>query len=250
LPASDSITAPVSVEVDSPPPCARNACLGISDPTNAHDLNCSVIPQLHVNGERRGGVSATPEHRMPQHGLHDDFRMRPAVPCRGGVRTSVLSAVALLALAAIVLFVLARSLVPPEEASQRPQAGNNAPSDGAPPPSDSSGGSAIIGTISVSQELAGSIPREAVLFVIAHKGAGAPFAAQRIVDPRFPLRYRLGPEDVMMAGTPFEGEVRLSARISRTGSAGPAQPGDLEGERPTPVPVGARDADIVINRAR
>jgi cytochrome c-type biogenesis protein CcmH len=242
--------APVSVEVDSPLPCAPYVGLGMSDPTNAHASRCSIFPQSHVNVRGPRGASAARESRLPQHGLHNAIRMRLAAPCQGGVRTSVLSAVALLALAAIVLFVLSRSLGPPEEASQRPQAGSNASSGGASLPSDSSGGPTIIGTISVSQELTGSIPRKAVLFVIAHKGAGAPFAVQRIVDPRFPLRYRLGPDDVMMAGAPFEGEVRLSARISRTGSAGPAQPGDLEGERPTPVLVGARDADIVISRPR
>jgi len=34
----------------------------------------------------------------------------------------------------------------------------------------------------------------------------------------------------MMAGSAFDGEVRVSARLSRTGAAGPVQPGDLEGE--------------------
>ena len=66
------------------------------------------------------------------------------------------------------------------------------------------GGPAITGTISVSLELAGSIPGQAVLFVIAYKGARASFAVQRIVGPRFPQPYRLGPDDLMMAGSPFE----------------------------------------------
>jgi hypothetical protein len=121
---------------------------------------------------------------------------------------------------------------------------------GASPAPDAGGSQAITGTISVSRELAGSIPDQAVLFIIAHKGGGAPFAVQRIIGPRFPLRYHLGPEDVMMARTPFEGEVRLSARISLTGSAGPARPGDLEGEHPAAVIVGTRSVDIVISRAR
>jgi hypothetical protein len=158
--------------------------------------------------------------------------------------------VGLLALAAIVLVVLARSLGPPEETSPRTQTRGDMPSDGASPVPEQSGGPSISGMVSVAPELAGSIPIGAVLFVIAHKGPGAPFAVRRFTGPRFPQSYRLSAEDVMMAGTPFQGEVRLSARISRTGSAGPAAPGDMEGEHPAPEKVGARTVDIVINRLR
>jgi hypothetical protein len=38
--------------------------------------------------------------------------------------------------------------------------------------------------------------------------------------------------------------------LSRTGTAGPALPGDLDGEHATPVRVGARNVDIVISRVR
>jgi cytochrome c-type biogenesis protein CcmH len=54
----------------------------------------------------------------------------------------------------------------------------------------------------------------------------------------------------MVAGTPFQGEVSVSARVSKGGSAGPAQPGDLEGEYPGRVTVGAHDVNIVISRLR
>lgn len=166
--------------------------------------------------------------------------------CRGGVRTSVLSVLALVALAVAVVIVLTRSLSPPEQASP-----SNAQS-----PSETSrrtpaaDGPEITGTITMAQDLTGRVQDGSVLFVIAHKGAGPPFAVQRIVSPRFPLAYRLGPEDVMMAGSAFDGEVRVSARLSRTGSAGPAQPGDLEGDHAAPVQVGARNVDIVISRMR
>jgi hypothetical protein len=96
----------------------------------------------------------------------------------------------------------------------------------------------------------GRVQDGSVLFVIARKAAGPPFAVKRIASPRFPLAYRLGPEDAMMAGSAFEGEVRVSARLSRTGTAGPAEAGDLEGEHPVRVPVGSRDVDILISRVR
>ena len=53
-----------------------------------------------------------------------------------------------------------------------------------------------------------------------------------------------------MAGSTFDGEVRVSARLSRTGTAGPALMGDLEGEHAALVRVGARNVDIVISRER
>ena len=91
------------------------------------------------------------------------------------------------------------------------------------------------------------------MFVIARKGlggSGPPFAVQRILGPRFPLEYRLGPADVMMAGAAFEGNVHVSVRLSRSGAAGPGEPGDLEGDHPGQVPVGTRGVNIVIARVR
>jgi len=148
--------------------------------------------------------------------------------------------------AAVVIIVLARNLGPPEQAS---------PPGARPSPETSqrasaSDGPEITGTITVAPDLMGRVQDGSVLFVIAHKGAGPPFAVKRIGSPRFPLAYRLGSEDVMMAGSAFDGEVRLSARLSRTGTAGPAQPGDLEGEHAAQAPVGARNVDIVISRVR
>jgi hypothetical protein len=106
-----------------------------------------------------------------------------------------------------------------------------------------------VGRISLAPELAGRQSGEETLFVIARKGAGPPFAVKRFERPGFPLVYRLGPEDVMMAGTPLEGEFTLSARLTR-GGAGPPQPGDLEGDYPGRVAVGSSGVDIVITRVR
>ncbi|HYL79615.1 MAG TPA: hypothetical protein VEU07_02315 [Candidatus Acidoferrum sp.] len=86
------------------------------------------------------------------------------------------------------------------------------------------------------------------MFIIARRGPGPPFAVERIPEPRFPLSYRLGSENVMMAGAPFEGEVTMIARLSVAGGAGPAQPGDLEGEHPGRVVIGQPGVDILINR--
>lgn len=172
----------------------------------------------------------------------------PPTPGRPrGIRTALLSAVALLSLAVVIVGVLIVSLRAPEEST--PGGGpRETAGPGPAPASGGDGGPTIAGTIRVATALAQRVKAAHVLFVIARRGPGAPFAVLRIVEPHFPLPYRLRPENVMMAGTPFEGEVSLSARLSIQGGAGPAQPGDLEGEHPGRVRVGAGGADIVIDR--
>ena len=178
---------------------------------------------------------------------HDGGPPTPGRP--RGIRTAILSAVALLSLAVVIVGVLIVSLRAPEESvpGGRPR---EVAGPGPGPASGGDGGPAIAGTIRVAGALAQRVKSAHALFVIARRGPGPPFAVLRIVEPHFPLSYRLGPENLMMAGTPFEGEVSLSARLSLHGGAGPAQPGDLEGEHPGKVRVGAGGADIVIDRMR
>jgi cytochrome c-type biogenesis protein CcmH len=158
----------------------------------------------------------------------------------------VLSALALVTLAGLAIGILWTSVGP---LSSVPTSGD---------PSGSTGrdsgtrrdGTTISGTISMAPELRGRLTAGGTLFIILRKGPGPPFAVKRIGGPQFPVQYQVGPEDVMMAGTPFEGQVTVSARLSRTGGAGPPQPGDMEGEHPGPVPVGVGGVDVVISRVR
>ena len=53
----------------------------------------------------------------------------------------------------------------------------------------------------------------------------------------------------MLAGTPFEGEVRLLAYLKRDGTAGPPAPGDLEGRAEVPVRVSQHGIEIVLDQA-
>ncbi len=167
-------------------------------------------------------------------------------PHSRGIRTTILSLVSLAALAAIIIAVLIASLNGPQGSAPTPPGA--AASAGTTSDGGTSRGPSIAGRISVAPELASRIGAAHALFIIARRGPGPPFAVKRITDPHLPLRYRLGAEDVMMAGTPFAGEVTMVARLSVAGGAGPAQAGDLEGEHPGKVPVGAQDADIVIDR--
>ena len=190
----------------------------------------------------------------PRAGSHppDPSRARPGGG-RRGIRTVVLSAVALVGLAALAVGVLWNSLGPPEGTASGGGSATESARTGSGLSPSAAEGPAIAGTISVAPELRGRVSDSDTLFIIARKGAGGigpPFAVKRITGPHFPLEYRLGPGDVMMAGTAFEGDVHLSVRLSKSGAAGPGERGDLEGEYPGQVPVGARGANIVIARLR
>lgn len=111
------------------------------------------------------------------------------------------------------------------------------------------GGKVLAGTVRISPSLAGKVGPGDVLFVFARRGSGPPLAARRIPNPAFPVSFRLGPEDMVMARGPFQGEVSVIARIKKGGAAGPAQPGDLEGSYPgNPVKIGQKQIDVVIDR--
>jgi hypothetical protein len=113
----------------------------------------------------------------------------------------------------------------------------------------SSGGKALAGTVRLAPALARKIAPGDVLFVIARKGPGPPLAVKRIANPVFPVSFRLGPEDMVMGGGQFEGEVSVIARVKKGGAAGPAQRGDLEGSPVGDrVKIGGAPIAIVIGR--
>jgi len=185
-----------------------------------------------------------PSRPVPRQTLWGEMRF-PA-GAHGGVRTVLLSLCGLAALAALSIGILIANLEPP---SSSPEGANPSSSASAPGTSGADAAS-ISGVIRIAPELQDRVGAADVLFIIAHQGSGPPFAVQRIVAPRFPVAYRLGPADVMTPGVPFQGEVTMSARLSKTGTAGPAQPGDLEGEHPGSVTTGTHGVDILLARVR
>lgn len=108
----------------------------------------------------------------------------------------------------------------------------------------------IAGTVALAEGLRDGAAFSGTLFVIARRGAGPPLAVKRIVEPVFPVPFTLGPEDSMLPGTDFAGEVTLVARLKRDGRASAAVRGDLEGAAPAPVPVGTTDARITLEVVR
>ena len=120
----------------------------------------------------------------------------------------------------------------------------------AAPPAPAAERRLIAGAVTLSEGARGAGPVSGTLFVIARRGAGPPVAVKRIVEPKFPVSFVLGPEDVMQPGAELAGEVTLVARLKRDGRAGPAVRGDLEGAAPGPVAVGTTNARITLEAVR
>jgi cytochrome c-type biogenesis protein CcmH len=91
------------------------------------------------------------------------------------------------------------------------------------------------------------------LFVIVRRPSGPPrpLAAVRIEHPKFPQAFEITNADVMMKGSELKGMVSVVARLDKDGVAGPAEPGDIEGEfAKNPTMAGAKDIEIVLNRVK
>ncbi|MBI3129306.1 MAG: hypothetical protein HYZ11_16985 [Candidatus Tectomicrobia bacterium] len=115
--------------------------------------------------------------------------------------------------------------------------------------------------------LAPSLPPEArklrQLFIYLEPAQGGPpFAVQRLVEPSFPLRFVMTPDDVFAPGRAFSGQVRVRARLlgenltdyelgplRRANGAAPLARGSYEGVSARPAPIGARDVEVVIAQA-
>lgn len=136
--------------------------------------------------------------------------------------------------------------------AEMPQAGqkpDRQPKTATPPTSTNQ---QIAGRISLDPKLKANVASQAVLFVIARSSAatqGPPLAVKKIDHPVFPLSYSLGPENVMMQGVPFTGNIIITARLDKDGNPTTRQSGDLTGDyKKNPAAVGSKNIDIVLDQ--
>ena len=109
-------------------------------------------------------------------------------------------------------------------------------------------GAPVAGTVVLAPEFAGRTAADAVLFIIARRGAGPPLAVKRVPAPHFPFEFSIGPEDRMIQAMPFAGPVELTARIDGDGNATSRSPGDVTGSaQGGPVEPGATGVVIVLD---
>jgi cytochrome c-type biogenesis protein CcmH len=114
------------------------------------------------------------------------------------------------------------------------------------------GGKAVTGRVSLAPALAGKVQPTDTVFVFARspQGSRMPLAVQRARVADLPLDFKL--DDSMAMSPEFKlssvAEVRIEARISKTGSATPG-PGDLIGVGPVVKP-GADKVALQIDQVR
>lgn len=113
------------------------------------------------------------------------------------------------------------------------------------------GSGTMAGRVSIAPELASKVAPSDVLFVIVRRPGSSPrpLAVKRIESPQFPVPFEITDRDLMVQGSELRGMVELLARLDKDGRAGPAQPGDIEGQyEKNPTLPGGTDLQIVLNK--
>ena len=94
------------------------------------------------------------------------------------------------------------------------------------------------------------MPENATLFLFARNlnvKRGPPLAVQRIPKIKMPFKFSLGPQDIMIPGTPFDGPMVLTGRIDADGDARVGA-GDIEGF--VKVKPGDTNLELLLNHLK
>ena len=104
----------------------------------------------------------------------------------------------------------------------------------------------LAGTISISRSLAERARDAGAVYVVVRDAATREvIAARKEARPRFPLPFRLSPEDLIPDAATSEGPLNVTVRVSLSGRAMPAR-GDLEG-RTAAVPAGSQEVSVRVD---
>lgn len=107
---------------------------------------------------------------------------------------------------------------------------------------------ALSGSVDVSPRLRDRAPKtNAVLYVVAENEGGVPVAVHRIVNPEFPARFKMGPQDLLVPAVRRREKLQLHAEMNTHGDVGKPRAGDLEGDAPGDVFPGD-SVSVVLDR--
>ncbi|MBX3623577.1 MAG: c-type cytochrome biogenesis protein CcmI [Rhizobacter sp.] len=122
----------------------------------------------------------------------------------------------------------------------------------APSPTTAAAGASVSGRVSLAPALAAKVQPGDTVFIFARnpQGSRLPLAVQRIQVSALPFSFKLDDSMAMSPEAKISGasEVRIEARVSRSGNATP-QSGDLTGASATVKP-GADKVEVVIDQVR
>lgn len=134
-----------------------------------------------------------------------------------------------------------KSSIPVKEERARPVANNTQNKK-----NKAATGPTLSGTIRLSSNF--SLTEDTYLFIsIRPLAGGPPIAAEKQLASSLPYTFEFSAADVMIPGTPFEGEVQLTARIDQDGNPISRQVGDYFGQKDTRI--GAKNIELVIDQA-
>ena len=122
----------------------------------------------------------------------------------------------------------------------------------APSPTTAAAGASVSGRVSLAPALAAKVQPGDTVFIFARnpQGSRLPLAVQRIQVSALPFSFKLDDSMAMSPEAKISGasEVRIEARVSRSGNATP-QSGDLIGASATVKP-GADKVEVLIDQVR
>jgi hypothetical protein len=112
----------------------------------------------------------------------------------------------------------------------------------------------VRGNIRAKPDVASKIKAGSVLFLSAWpvdpntgEVLGAPVAVAKLTVDKLPVAFELSERDAMAAGTKFDGDVVVTARVDGDGEARTKEPGDVEGRVQARIP--AKGVDLVLDTA-
>lgn len=108
--------------------------------------------------------------------------------------------------------------------------------------------SSVRGIIALSAALEDDVKPGDAVFLVARRAGGPPgpasmLAVQKLTVGDFPMTFTLSSRDAMIPGTPFEGEVSITARVDKDGNAMTRRKGDVFGSA-NDIEVGNQDVVI------
>ena len=107
------------------------------------------------------------------------------------------------------------------------------------------------GTITVPDARKDDVKKGDIIFLVARRAGGPPgpgsmLAVQKLIAGDFPMKFALSGRDAMIPGTPFEGEVSITARVDKDGDAMTRKKGDVFGSANN-IKVGTQDVVIPLD---
>lgn len=101
----------------------------------------------------------------------------------------------------------------------------------------------LSGTVTVPERLARQAEADNnSCAIIVKNAADVPVAIKRVVNPKFPLQFSMGEDDLLTAS--LDGELKVEVQINNHGQLGVVKQGDIFGAAKTPVKANAKDVVV------